>query len=196
MVAEKIFYNQYVNFNYGERVETPFTKCAYICGLPVDLDGIILVPAFGIPYGCKLTSPMVFEYDERDEKFYLRSFVAISEDVGMELRYNSILDIDDKLICFVTSNFPVYALFYSVSYDHGITWSEPKYTGIDGSHVVAVSRDNEIVLGVKNSDKVIVYSGRDVELLRPVGVKSIGFIDVDYTSTLKYIERAILEDMV
>lgn len=196
MVAEKIFYNQVVTFNYGERVESPFTKCAYVCGLPVELNGTILVPTFGIPYGCKLTSPMVFEYDERDEKFYLRSFIAISEDAGMELRYNSIVDVDDKLICFVTSSFPVYALFYSLSYDHGMTWSELKYTGIDGSHVIAISKDGEIVLGVKKDDRIVIYSGKDAELLRPVGVKSIKFGDVDYADTLKYIEEAILEEMV
>ncbi|MGB9667701.1 MAG: sialidase family protein [Thermosulfidibacteraceae bacterium] len=194
MVTEKLVNKEMFTFFYGQRVDTPFTKCAFISGLPLEFDGLFLVPGFGIPYGCKLTSPLIFEYDADSEQLYLRSIIAISEDEGIELRHTSIVDLSGVLLAFVASSFPVHSIFYSVSLDDGVTWSRPNYSGIDGSLVFAVSKGENILLAVKSEDEIVLWSGKDVSALRPVGFRSCG--NVDYSIALRYMEDMVFNRVI
>ncbi len=139
-------------------LKTPYLKKAVISGHPVILDGLFLVPGYGIPYGCKLVSPVLFERDHN--RWFLRSFISLSEDFGVELRHTVLTFKRDVLYAFVGSSFPFYHVFVAKSYDFGKTWTKPKMTGISGLYPVAVVSDDNLIVACYNRDegKIEIFS--------------------------------------
>ncbi|NPA15019.1 MAG: exo-alpha-sialidase [Deferribacteres bacterium] len=131
-------------------LKTPYLKKGVVSGHPVAFENLYLVPGYGIPYGCKLVSPVLFEYEEG--QWFLRSFISISEDFGAELRHTVLALKGGVLYAFIGSSFPFYHIFMAKSYDGGKTWTKPRMTGISGMYPVAEVWGNTLVLACYNRD--------------------------------------------
>lgn len=173
----------------GKKVKTPLTKVAFITSPAVDYYDNLLVAGFGVPYGCLLTSPVIFEYDLGEDIFKFRSFIAISEELGFELRETAITTIGATLIAFIASSFPVHAIYVSRSYDSGITWTEPEYTGINGRFPFVVSTGDRLILCVKNENKVVIWEGALDRELKPITIFNAP--SIDSLGILNYMEDLV-----
>ena len=135
---------------------SPYLKKAMVSGRAVELNGEIFVPAVGVPYGCKLYSPVVFSSTDMGESWDLKGFVAISEDFGAELRGCKIIPYKGYLVAFLESRFPLVQVYLSVSAD-GAKWSEPKATGIYGKNATPVVVNDRIYMVCSEDHLVCVY---------------------------------------
>ncbi len=143
-------------------LRSPFLKKAVVSGRPVELEGEHLIPAYGIPYGCRMVSPVVFSSAD-GERFSFRSFVSLSEDFGMELRHLTLARLGGELWAVVGSSFPYHLVFVSKSSDGGRSWSTPRLTGITGVAPVVLEDGDRLLMACHDvrGDTVKLYESRD-----------------------------------
>ncbi len=137
---------------------TPFLKKAVVSSHPIRVNQKFLLPVYGVPYGCKLVSPALFE-SEDGYQWYFKNFIILSEDFGLELRNVRLLEKDGIIYAFIGSSFPFFHIFVSESTDCGETWSIPKATGIFGLYPVSLVLGGRIYLVSysKDGNKVNFY---------------------------------------
>ncbi|BAT72157.1 hypothetical protein TST_1370 [Thermosulfidibacter takaii ABI70S6] len=170
-------------------LNSPFLKRGTISGRSVRLGDFRILPVAGVPYGCKMVSPVVFVSEDDLNQWRFCSFLAISEDVGFELRKLKLTMNGEKIVALCESFFPFRFIFYFESYD-GKKWKGPQLTNIEGNLVE--------VCHVHGEDFAITEEGKHVVLWRKVRedvwekVKLVEIPEKDAVDAVTQADRILL----
>ncbi len=143
----------------GEGVEiirSPFLKRGAVSGRAVKFKGKYLLPVVGVPYGCKLVSPSIFESENGVDGWRFKAFLGISEDVGAELRKLHVVEYKNRLVALIESSFPFALIFCSESED-GVHWSKPVLTNMEGRLIELLPCRESVCAVTETEDGVVLW---------------------------------------
>ncbi len=174
----------------GIILRSPYLKRARVSGRALEFKGRALVPALGVPYGCKFSSAVVFASEDAGNSWYLLSLVLIAEDFGYPVVNFRIARKGDELIGLVET-LPLRTVHITRSRD-GESWSKPRFAGIIGANSIPLVVKDELFIMCSNEKYINLY--RQEKLFKRIEMeKAVKHLDA-FCSRERITAVATLED--